>query len=358
MKAKEIIFLHEYLEVREADIEKGLYPDNHYWGKAGMLSAGWNVNHLKTCDSKWLTRFGRWLTKLARNRFGDFHAELKLLCNTRKADIIYSFGIHLFLVTLLRKLRFIRSKVVIWVFREPAPTPWWQFRHLDISRLNLTGCDGILCLTKKAEATFKVKSPRSSVKHIPWGVDTKLFFPNNKSGGKYFLAVGKTGRDYKTFLEACFQTNASFRIIAPDWSIKNIRIPPNVAYLKTDSNVPDGAISYPDLRKWYDGCIATCIPLHGDSEDTCGYTNLIEAMAMGKPVLMTRSGALDIDIELQGIGLWINPKDSNDWRDRMNYLAENPKVAEEMGQRGHALTSSIYNSTRFEKEVTKFLKLI
>jgi len=224
--------------------------------------------------------------------------------------------------------------------------------------MNLSGCDGILCLTKKCEAAFKVKSPRSKVKHIPWGVDTKLFFLNTKSSSDYFLAVGKTGRDYRTFLEACSQANSKFRIIAPDWSMGNDRIPSNVTYLKTDSNVPDGAISYPDLRKCYAGCIATCIPLHGDPEDTCGYTNLLEAMAMGKPVLMTRSGALDIDIEDLGIGLWIEPKDSQDWADKIDYLEANPKEAEGMGSKALALGTSIYNSTRFEQDVVKFLDAI
>ena len=323
-----------------------------------MKSAGWDVEHIKTRNKNWITYIGRWLTRFTRNRLGDFHAEFKIICKIRKVDIIYSFGLHLFFVTLLRKLRFIRAKVVIWVFREPAPTPWWQFRNLDLSRWNLAGCDGILCLTTKCEAAFKARSPKSNVKYIPWGIDIGLFFPNRKSSSDYFLAVGKTGRDYRTFLEACSQTNANFRIIAPDWSMKNVRIPPNVTYLKTNPNIPDGTISYPDLRKWYSDCIATCIPLHGDPEDTCGYTNLLEAMAMGKPVLMTRSGALDIDIEDLGIGLWIEPKDSQDWVAKINYLEANPKEVEGMGSKALTLGTSLYNSTRFEQDVVRFLEAI
>ena len=342
--------------MREAEIEKGLYPDSHYWGKAGMLAAGWDVEHLKTRDGKLITRFGQWLTKLTRDRLGGFHAELKLICRTRNVDIIYSFGLHLFFVTLLRKLRLIRAKVVIWVFREPAPTPWWQFRNLDLSRWNLSGCDGILCLTTKCEAAFKKKSPRSNVKHIPWGVDTNLFFPNTKPSNEYFLAVGKTGRDYRTFLEACSQANANFRIIAPDWSVDTAKIPANVTYLSTDPNSPDGKISYPDLRKWYASCTATCIPLHGDPEDTCGYTNLLEAMAMGKPVLMTKSGSLDLDIEALGIGLWVRPQDSGDWVKKIEFLQKSSDHAQEMGTKARKLATDFYSSKRFENDVANFLE--
>jgi len=221
--------------------------------------------------------------------------------------------------------------------------------------LNLSGCDGILCLTKKCESAYKVNSPRSKVKYIPWGVDTRLFFPNTKSSNEYFLAGGKTRRDYRTFLEACSKTSANFRIIAPDWSMENVQIPSNVTYLKTDPNIPDGTISYPDLRNWYTGCIATCIPLYGDPEDTSGYTNLLEAMGMGKPILMTRSGALDIDIEEQEIGFWIEPQDPDHWVSTIDYIRANPEISLAMGARAIKLATSFYNSNRFEKDVARFV---
>ena len=46
------------------------------------------------------------------------------------------------------------------------------------------------------------------------------------------------------------------------------------------------------LKEWYAQSLAVCIPLSGDADDTCGYTNMLEAMAMRKPVLMTQSGCL------------------------------------------------------------------
>ena len=320
-----------------------------------MLSARWNVEHLKTRGKDWPTRFGKWLTGLTRDRLGDFHAEFKLLCKTKNVHIIYSFGLHLFFTTLLRKLRLIRSKIVIWVFREPAPTPWWLFRNLDLSRVNLSGCDGILCLTKKCETAFKAKSPRSNVKFIPWGVDTSLFSPMEKKVGEYFLAVGKTGRDYRTFLKACTKSNAAFRIIAPDWSLDKGQIPSNVTYLKTNPHSPDGTISYPDLRKWYAKCIATCIPLYGDPEDTCGLTNLLEAMAMGKPVLMTRSGSLDVDIEKLGVGLWVRPKEPDDWVKKIEFLQNSSDCTQRMGAKARKLATDFYSSKRFESDVAAFL---
>ena len=61
-----------------------------------------------------------------------------------------------------------------------------------------------------------------------------------------------------------------------------------------------------------------CIPLTGNKHDTCGYTECLEAMAMGKPVIMTKSGCLDLNLEKEGVGLYVNPKDAEDWVKRLN----------------------------------------
>ena len=56
----------------------------------------------------------------------------------------------------------------------------------------------------------------------------------------------------------------------------------------------DKAIDYATLRK-YAQCIGVCIPLIDDPNDTSGYTNLLEAIAMAKPVIMTGTGCLHLN---------------------------------------------------------------
>ena len=68
--------------------------------------------------------------------------------------------------------------------------------------------------------------------------------------------------------------------------------------------------------------------LSGDAEDTCGYTNMLEAMAMRKPVLMTRSGCLHIDPESGGFGKLIEPQDYKGWAECNERLIENKEVAQ------------------------------
>jgi glycosyltransferase involved in cell wall biosynthesis len=67
-----------------------------------------------------------------------------------------------------------------------------------------------------------------------------------------------------------------------------------------------------------------------------GLTSLIDALALGKPVLCSRNSGLDIDIEAIGCGLWIEPGDPSSWSQAITRLLENPKLLSEMGARGRA----------------------
>ena len=47
---------------------------------------------------------------------------------------------------------------------------------------------------------------------------------------------------------------------------------------------------------------------------------MLEAMAMRKPVLMTRSGCLHFDPSSRNFGILVEPGDSQGWSDAMNRI--------------------------------------
>ena len=90
------------------------------------------------------------------------------------------------------------------------------------------------------------------------------------------------------------------------------------------------------LREYYGGCAASLIILKADplQKTAVGFTNLIEAMAMARPVIVTRTGALptEIDVERAGIGLYVPPEDPQALADAITTLANDPDTARSMGQ--------------------------
>ena len=179
--------------------------------------------------------------------------------------------------------------------------------------------------------------------------------PQEMANNPFFLATGKTGRDYETLVKGSALVKAEVRIIGPSHQ-KPDRIPPNVTWIDTSKDPPDQAIDYPTLREWYAQCTAICIPLSGCSEDTCGYTNMLEGMAMRKPVLMTRSGCLHINPESGRFGKLIASQDSLGWTDAMNYILKHKEDARIFGEEGRRTVEKGFTIERFNRDVLSFLK--
>ncbi len=271
--------------------------------------------------------------------------ELSALKASRHSNLIYSVCGPLAIA------KFVPQKIISWVFRPPKKLSQHYFN--SYSKKNLSSQSGFFCLTKIAEEFF---SQFSSAKFIPWCVDLDLFDGRQaKAETPFFLASGKTGRDYETLIKASQLTKTEIRIIGPNKQ-KPSTLPINVRWIDTSANPPDQAIDYPTLRNWCAECIAVCIPLSGDAEDTCGYTNMLEAMAMRKPVLMTRSGCLHIDPESGGFGKLIEPKNYKGWASAMNDLIENKEVAQTLGENGRNIAERDFTIERFNRDIVCYIQ--
>ena len=347
-----IAYVHPDAEGREEEVREGLYPKNQLWGVDLLKAQGHDVHMIQTKASSLATRIGNFLNRLTGHRLTDFHIELQVLVSTRGAELVYAPSGHLLLLPLLRRLGLFKPKLVTWFFRLPTSGKWWGLRNLRFTRYILNGFDGLLCLTQKAATDFAEATDEPKVQTIPWFADSEIFSPEETSGnGEYFLAVGKTRRDYVSLLEACSRVDSQFRIIAPKEVAQQTPIPSNVQFVETSSDPPDAAISYQELKKWYANSIAVLIPLIADPEDTSGYTSLLEAIQMGKPVIMTRSGCLDLDVEKLGIGTFVPPGNADAWVDALNsYQSKNT-----IPQENFTKARSVYGSHNFGLQLNDFL---
>ena len=345
-----ISIVHRYLESR---LNENNYPSHHKWASDAVENySKWEAQFLSTSSFPVSRLLEMFLNKTFFRGSPGSKVELSAWKASRKSDLIYSISGPLALAHLYPR------KLLSWVFTEPPSlSRSLKLAHRAYKPYNLRSNAGFLCLTPKAEVYYSRFGPS---KFIPWCVDLEFFngaAPKKLPEKPFFLATGKTYRDYATLVKAAKEVAAEIRIIGPS-NQKPKDLPSNVNWIETSLNQPDQAIDYPTLREWYAQCIAVCIPLSGDADDTCGYTNILEAMAMCKPVLMTQSGCLHINAETGGFGIVIKPRDVQGWVNAINHLHQDHEKALGMGNRGREIVERDFTIERFNQDVLEFIETI
>ena len=100
-------------------------------------------------------------------------------------------------------------------------------------------------------------------------------------------------------------------------------------------------------------CVCICCQW---SNYTVGLTTVVEALALGLPILCTRNLQMPMDIETEGCGFWIEVGDVEGWKEKLLYITNHPEEARAMGKRGRALAERYYNVKQCGKEVAEIIK--
>jgi glycosyltransferase involved in cell wall biosynthesis len=85
---------------------------------------------------------------------------------------------------------------------------------------------------------------------------------------------------------------------------------------------------------------------------------IVEALAMGKPIIISDYYINYIDVEKEGIGFKILPGDVNGWKSAIQWMLNHPIEREEMGKRAIALANNKYNYELFSRNVIKKITVI
>ncbi len=354
-----IAWVHIDILNKTRDFEKGLYPKSHLWGYP--LNNTNNVHSLNPLiPNKWLYLISRFYDYITKSRFGNLLVEISLLLKIKDFDAIYCISGKLFWIPILKRLGLIKTKLIILIYRIPEKAPFWKFHNLHLSIFILKAFNGVNCLTQKtADELISLLGKEKVIEYLPWCTDEQFFINECKSDSKYFFSSGKTNRDYTTLLESISQLpEKKFLLIGHFPKAKILSKISNLKIIHSEKNQTDTAIPYNSLIQHYSNAIAVCITLNGDPNDTCGYTELLEAMSMSKPVLMTRSGCLDINIEDENIGYYVEPNDPTDWVRKVNLISNNNQKAKQMGENGRKLVNKTYNISSYEKRVKDFLNKV
>ena len=307
-----VYFANNY-PVREAlqAWKQGTYPGQHLWGTTALEAAGYEVVY---------SAFGRQQSTLERvsrrmrGRVGNLAQEVEALRS--HANVFYVADPRS--LYLLAQRRYVAPIVAI--VHPTVPSPEHPLTYKAVGRYR-----EVLCHSKHVyEELLRIQGrSASNTSILPWGPD--LLFPGyaTSEDGGFVVAVGKTGRDYAVLREATQKERIPLRV----------HDGPQRPYLEL----------LPDLQK----AAVIAIPLQHPLAMN-GLSELNDALALSKPIVMTRSPtALDVDIESIGCGIWVDVGDVDGWRKALSRLMSDAALRDRMGAAGRRFAEQGWNQQSY-----------
>lgn len=338
--SRRILFVNNYGGAAVWDkIKQGLLPPHHLWGCLELVRRGYEVALAEPLPDFDLRR---------RPLPHDFKLLPMIRSWLRPDDIVYCGHNVLHWVPMLRALGLLRRHVVSLLFaRETLDFSWAH--------------SGIVALTPSAVQQAAKLAPKAKRVHLGWGAALNSF-PILPYDPKWLLHCGISGRDFDTLQKASRQCGRPVRIVSA-WGLDASNWPPHVQVIDGGHghNHEDKKVSFSELlHQHYAGSAGSLITTIPDpvQQHAFGFTNLIEALAMSQPIIITRTGALadEINVEREGCGFEIPPNDPAALATAMEAIMSDRSRAEAMGRASRKLCESHYNITRYADELHRFFE--
>ena len=316
-------------DAQDADIAAGRLPQGEYFVLRSMFEEAFTMRRWRPDQLgsfAWQLRFA--LAALRRVRALP---SLKLVYITEEIP-------GLFVLLALRAARPGLKKVML-IHNVASKRRTLPFRLFGLAK----DLDGVCCLsqTSKQYLIEQYGIPEGKITVLGSRVDEAFFSsqPMPEAGSPIVSSAGAINRDYGTLIEACQGLDVDLKIAADtawkfstdDASSERAR-----AAAQASSRVEMRSWgSYLNLRDLYRLSTVVVVPLK-DVAYASGQTVILEAMAMGRPVITSDIRGRSDFIEHGVTGIYVRPEDPAGLREAIRDLLEHPEKAAAIGQRAAA----------------------
>jgi glycosyltransferase involved in cell wall biosynthesis len=340
-----VLFLNNYpMTAALEGWRAGGYPGHHLWGANGLERYGFEVI---VPPFSGLPRLGPFVQRRAPSWWGDCDQQLRAWLRN-DYDVVYA-GCQ-YTTGMLARLR------NAGLFRRPVVALLHHELGQDADgRAFVAGHTRLLCLGRRVQSILvgPMGVPEACAPVLDWGPELE-FYPAPTGADEVppsVMSVGKTFRDHDTLVAAAAALDVDVRIVGTPPSKP---VPPagRISVVPVEERSPQ--MPYREVVEACARARVLAIPLAA-TNGLAGLTSLLDALALARPVIMTRNAFVNIDVEAEGIGLWVEPGDVEGWRRAIRELAFDAPRCREMGGRARALAERRYNIRNFNAQLAEAL---
>ena len=365
---------------------EGEFPSHFLYGACHLADNGIDVVYHRSPHHE-----------LSRLKTALYTAWRVLTCREHYDALYATHYKGLELVVLLRALGLFRKPIIVW-HHQPIVKSKSRLREL-LGRFFYKGFDRLIFFSQKL-VDDSLKAPKADPRKLVvghWGADLAFYdkikaelkaeqpslsHHNNISPSHpltispshpltpspshpltispSFIATGKEQRDQPTLIEAFNRTGRHLILyigINPNPNVPN----PNLEAVERCEPADNidvvkicGLLPYEIAREVAKAdCVVICCHR---TRYTAGLTTVVEALALGLPIICSRNPQIPVDFDRLGCGISVEYGDVEGWQRAVEYIATHPDEARLMGERGRALAEQMFNDERCAKEVAEWIK--
>jgi len=251
-----------------------------------------------------------------------------------------------FLNSLLKRKK-CRHYVNEFITREKS-TGFYSYLKFLFLRFSLSSVYCIMCSSKAEIEYYKstLRLKNTKFRFVPLATNPKFIEVKSDFVGDHIISAGRTGRDYRILLEAVKDLPLRLILVADYSNLTGIPLSKNV---EVKYNIPLN-----ELIGLTASARFAVLPLQ-DLSISVGQSVLLEAMALGKAVIVTRN-ASTIDYITDGeTGILVSPDDSEDMKKAIMFLLKNPQKAAQIGARAREVIQKYY---LIREKITRICSII
>lgn len=332
--------------------EAGRFPSHLLYGACELPDEGVEVVMHKHTNPK----LPRWKRIIDVTR--------KVLFCKESFDAVYATKHNgLDLIILLRALGLFRKPIITW-HHQPIEPKRGMLKRM-IAKLYYRGIDHMFMFSDNIVETSVASGivKREKLQQCPWGADLDFYdrlMEANPVEHKNFISTGKEQRDMPTLIEAfAGNDDQKLQIIAPQECCGM-----NYEELFAVSHIPENVdvlinrtmwIRELAMKIWPFRCICICCK---ETNYTVGLTTLVEALAFGLPVIISRNPNQPFDATTEGCGISVGYGDVEGWKKAIRLMADDEDAYRKMCIRSRQMAEHTYNIRNCARIVAARLKTI